>query len=225
MSAVHAVACVAVLGWVGLVGLWLRRSPAVLVGGLVAGGVATLAGLATGVVRPAELGLGAPRSWPATLAAGAVGAAVLIAYSPVADAVARRWFPQRPDLSAFAAVRRSPLHLAAGIVVAWVLGGFLEEIAFRGVVLRTLADRLAPPLPGSVAAALAVVVAAAGAAVVHLYQGPRAAVTVGQLSAGLGVLFVLSGNNLWTVILSHGLYDTVAFVRFARGTSRYARAG
>ena len=45
---------------------------------------------------------------------------------------------------------------------------------------------------------------------------------VGQLSALLGVLMVVSGNNLWTVILCHGLYDTIAFIRFANRTSRYA---
>ncbi len=56
------------------------------------------------------------------------------------------------------------------------------------------------------------------AGLVHLYQGPRGAVIVAPLS----VLFVLSGSNLWTVILCHGLYDTVAFVRFARGKSKYS---
>ena len=43
---------------------------------------------------------------------------------------------------------------------------------------------------------------------------------VGQLSALLGPLFALSGRNLWTVILCHGLYDTVAFIRYATGVSR-----
>ena len=42
------------------------------------------------------------------------------------------------------------------------------------------------------------------------------------LSALLGVLMVVSGHNLWAVILCHGLYDTVAFIRYATGRSRYA---
>ena len=44
-----------------------------------------------------------------------------------------------------------------------------------------------------------------------------------QLSVLFGVLFVASGYNLWTVILAHGFYDTIAFVRFASGKSRYAK--
>jgi len=37
-----------------------------------------------------------------------------------------------------------------------------------------------------------------------------------------GVLFVVSGYNLWTVMLCHGLYDTIAFVRFANKKSKYS---
>jgi len=68
-----------------------------------------------------------------------------------------------------------------------------------------------------------VCVAALGAGIVHLYQGLRAAIIITQLSIVFGVLFVLSGYNLWTVVLCHGLYDTIAFIRFASGKSKYAK--
>jgi len=55
------------------------------------------------------------------------------------------------------------------------------------------------------------------------YLGPRAMVIVTQLSALFGVLFVVSGHDLWTVILCHGLYDPVAVVRFAGKKSKYSR--
>jgi hypothetical protein len=47
-------------------------------------------------------------------------------------------------------------------------------------------------------------------------------VIVTQLSVLFGVLFVLSGCTLWAVVLCHGMYDTVAFVRFAFGKSKYS---
>jgi len=59
--------------------------------------------------------------------------------------------------------------------------------------------------------------------VIHLYQGPRAAFIVTQLSVLFGTLFVLAGYNLWAVILCHGLYDTIAFIRFANKQSRYSK--
>lgn len=33
---------------------------------------------------------------------------------------------------------------------------------------------------------------------------------------------VVSGRNRWAVSLCHGRYDTVAFIRYANRTSRYA---
>jgi membrane protease YdiL (CAAX protease family) len=50
----------------------------------------------------------------------------------------------------------------------------------------------------------------------------RAAIIITQLSILFGVLFVASGFNLWPVILCHGVYDTVAFIRFATKKSKYA---
>jgi len=35
---------------------------------------------------------------------------------------------------------------------------------------------------------------------------------------------VVAGYNLWAVILCHGFYDTIAFVRFATGKSKYSKA-
>ena len=222
MTGYRVVALLSVLAGVAVVGIWFRRSKPVLIGGLLVVGAATLVALLTGAVTPRELGLAAPHSWLATVGAAVVWTAVLIAYSPVADAVARRRFPERPDLGAFDVLRQSRIKLAAGIVVAWVLGGFLEELTFRGIVLQSVDAWLVPVLPRAVAATVAVLVAAPAAAVAHLYQGPRAAVVIVQLSGLLGLLMVLGGHNLWTVVICHGLYDTVAFVRYARGTSRYA---
>jgi membrane protease YdiL (CAAX protease family) len=195
---------------------------AAVLGGLVAVGAAVAVALLTGAVHPVDLGLGRPHSWPGTVAVAVGWLALLLAYSPLADALARRWFPERPNLTAFDPIRRSRTALVAGIVVAWVLGGFLEELALRGIVVQYLDRWLAPVLGAVPAATVAVLAAAAGAAVGHLYQGRRAGIVILQLSALLGVLMVVSGHNLWAVILCHGLYDTVAFIRYATGRSRYA---
>jgi membrane protease YdiL (CAAX protease family) len=56
----------------------------------------------------------------------------------------------------------------------------------------------------------------------HFYQGPRAVLIIAQLSVLFGILFVISGYNLWAVMICHGLYDTIAFIRFARKKSRYS---
>jgi membrane protease YdiL (CAAX protease family) len=177
---------------------------------------------ASGGVTLRDLGLGIPNSWLPTFGFALSWLALMLAYSPVADSLASRWIDKAPNLNAFRAIQQSKAKLIAGIVVAWLLGGFLEELIFRGIVLKSVESFLTAWLVKPIATSAAVCVAAIGAGLMHLYQGPRAAVIITQLSVLFGVLFVVSGHNLWAVILCHGLYDTVAFIRFANKKSSYS---
>jgi membrane protease YdiL (CAAX protease family) len=169
------------------------------------------------------VGLGPPASWLATIGLAVAWLALMLAYSPLADRIATRLVTAPPTLGAFRALQESKLKLVLGIVIAWILGGFLEELVFRGIVLQAIVAFLLAWLPPLLAIAIAVLAAAIGAGVLHLYQGRRAAIIITQLSVLFGVLFVIGGYNLWTVILCHGLYDTIAFVRFASGKSKYSK--
>ena len=151
--------------------------------------------------------------------------ALMLAFSPLADRVATRWVHKPPTLGAFRGLQQSRGKLIAGIVLAWVLGGFLEELVFRGIILQSIETLASVWLAGPVATAIAVCTAALGAGLVHSYQGLRAMVIVTQLSVLFGLLFVVSGYNLWAVIFCHGLYDTIAFIRFAQKKSKYSNLG
>jgi uncharacterized protein len=209
--------------WLVLVVVRFRRSPMVLMAGLSGIGAYTLAAVAYGKVTLAQLGLGLPNSWLATIGFALAGLGLMIAYSPLADRLASRWFHKPPTLEAFSAIQQSRLKLIAGIVTAWLLGGILEELIARGIVLKSLELSLSTWLIMPVAAGIAVCIAATGAGAMHLYQGPRAMLIITQLSVLFGILFVVSGYNLWAVMLCHGLYDTIAFIRFASKKSKYAR--
>jgi membrane protease YdiL (CAAX protease family) len=194
-----------------------------LVGGLFTIGFYTAVALARGAVSADELGLGMPGRPFVTIGLVLVWWALMLAYSPIADRLATRWFAEPPSLQSFRAIQQSTMKLVAGILVAWVLGGILEELAFRGIVRRSIELLwLRAWLGVPIAAACAVWLAASGAGVIHIYQGSRAVAIIVQLSVLFGVLFVISGYNLWAVILCHGLYDTVAFIRFANKKSKYS---
>jgi len=223
MDSFQIIALALTAAWLALVAIKFRRSTVVLIGGLVMLGGYTGAMIALGKASPNVVGLGLPDSWPRTIALGAMWTALMFAYSPIADRLATRWFKKPPTLQSFRAIQESLAKLVAGIAVAWILGGFLEELAFRGIVLKSLAVLLGGSPGGPIATVPAVLAAAAGAGLIHYYQGPRAMVIITQLSILFGVLFVISGYNLWTVIFAHGLYDTIAFIRFARGTSKYSK--
>ena len=222
MTTFQLVALILAAIWLVLVVVRFRRSNVVLIGGLFVIGLFTLIAFIFGKVTPVELGLGQPKSWLATILFAMVGLAVMLAYSPVADRLASRWFTKPPTLQAFGAIQQSLPKLIIGILAAWVLGGFLEELVARGIVLNSLESVLTQPLSAPVAAGIAICVAAAGAGMMHFYQGPRAMVIIAQLSILFGILFMVSGHNLWAVVICHGLYDTIAFVRFATKKSKYA---
>jgi membrane protease YdiL (CAAX protease family) len=208
--------------WLVMVVVRFRRSTIVLIGGLFAIALYTLAAFAYGQVTLDELGLGIANSWLPTIGFALAWLGLMVAYSPLADWLATRWVAQPPTLESFGVIQQSKGKLIAGIVVAWVLGGILEELIARGIVLKSVESLLTPWLIEPMAAAVAVCSAALGAGLMHFYQGPRAMVIITQLSVLFGVLFVVSGYNLWAVMLCHGLYDTIAFIRFANKKSKYS---
>jgi membrane protease YdiL (CAAX protease family) len=208
--------------WLVMVVVRFRRSSIVLIGGLFAVGLFALVALAYGRVTLDELGLGSAHSWLSTIGFALVWLGMMVAYSPLADWLATRWVDKPPTLESFRVIQQSTGKLIAGIVVAWLLGGVLEELVFRGIVLKSVESLLTAWLIEPIAAGVAVCIAASGAGLIHFYQGPRATIIVTQLSVLFGVLFVISGYNLWAVMLCHGLYDTIAFVRFANKKSKYA---
>jgi uncharacterized protein len=169
-----------------------------------------------------RLGLSTSVAWPATVGLAVGWLVLMLAYSPLADRIATRWVNKPPRLGAFRGLQQSRVRLVIGIVVAWVLGGFVEEVVFRGIVLQAVEASLSGRLIAPLATGIAIAVAALGAGVLHLYQGLRAAIIITQLSVLFGLLFVVGRHNLWTVILCHGLYDTIAFIRFAKRQSKYS---
>lgn len=211
-----------VVAWLIMVLASFRKSTFVLIGGLFVIGLFTLASLAFHKVTLAQLGLNIPTSWLWTFALAILWLGLMIAYSPLADRLATFFIKKSPTLDTFRLIQQSGGKLIAGIVVAWLLGGFLEELIARGIVMKSFQSLLATWLPASLAAAVAICIAAIGAGLMHGYQGPRAVVITTQLSILFGLLFVLDGYNLWAVMICHGLYDTVAFVRFAHGKSKYS---
>jgi membrane protease YdiL (CAAX protease family) len=224
MTTFHLVALAAIAVWLLAVAVWFRRSTVVLTGGLVLVALgAVVAAHLLDAVTPEDLGFTHAGTWTHVFVYGLGGLSTMLAWSPVADRIATRFVAKPPTLGAFKALQQSLPKLLAGIVIAWVLGGLLEELVLRGIVQQAVEALGAQMLPRPFAATLGILVAAGAAAILHLYQGPRAVLIITQLSVMFGLVFVLSGHNLWAVILCHGLYDTIAFVRFAMGKSKYSK--
>ena len=101
MTAFQQTALLLTVVWLAMVTVRFCRSNAVLVGGLSAIGLYTLAALAYDKVTPDELGLGAANSWLLTIGPALAWLGLMVAYSPLAGWLATRWVDEPPTLLSF----------------------------------------------------------------------------------------------------------------------------
>ncbi len=140
------------------------------------------------------------------IAAGVAYAIVsLYRLDPLLDRLAGR----PADLSEFADVRGNASMLIFWLLLSWLLGGFGEELAYRGYLLNRIADLAPQRVAGP---SLAVLGSAVLFGVSHMSQGPSGVIS--NFLGGLvyGILYISAGWNLWVPILAHGLEDTIGFV-------------
>jgi membrane protease YdiL (CAAX protease family) len=159
---------------------------------------------------PVSLGLGhLPRGRlvVAMLAAAVVWSLVQVGLTmPVANHLSGR----EQDVSQFEDVQGDVAMLLAFVVLSWTLAAFVEELAFRGLLLARLREVLGP---STVALAVAVGASSLLFGVLHSEQGVVGVVLVG-LDAVVLCLVRLHYDTLWASILLHGFINTLGFVTF-----------
>lgn len=169
MTAFQQTALLLTVIWLVLVVVRFRRSNIVLIGGLFAIGLYALVAFVYGKVTLDELRLGIAHSWLSTIGFTLPWLALMFAFSPLADWLATRWIDKSPTLGTFRVIQQSKRKLIAGIIVAWMLGGILEELIFRGIILKSVESLLTACLNEPIATGIAVCIAAIGAGLIHLY--------------------------------------------------------
>ena len=156
--------------------------------------------------RLADIGLKPPASWWRTLAIGITIAAIIFAGMYFSE---RAGF--RRDLSKFQAVQGNLDLTIYGVCYAFIGAGLYEEFMFRGFLMQGLAMCFGASR-GAWIAACVIQGALFGAA--HAYQNPLGIAITGTLGVLMGVIVLVSGRNLWIVIIGHGLHDGSRFVLF-----------
>ncbi len=118
--------------------------------------------------------------------------------------------PQETTVSRFGDMEGNLSLYLWWVFLGWVVGGFCEEMLFRGFLLT----RVELMLGGRrVSTVLAVVFQAAVFGLIHFYyQGAYGALTIFAAATTIGACFVLFGRKLWPLILSHGILDTLGFL-------------
>lgn len=118
-----------------------------------------------------------------------------------------------PDYTEYNFIRNNLSKLIMTIAAAWLIGGFYEEIVFRGYIQNVLEKRV---FAGS-AILWSIIVTSVLFGLYHWQQdifGVIAAVLGGLF---WGILYKKFDNNLWIPILSHAIFDTITLVLIYTG--------
>ena len=114
------------------------------------------------------------------------------------------------DMSVFDYLTDNLPNLIINLVFMWLTAGFLEELLWRGYLMNRLID-----LVGNQRKLTWVIVIVASAVIFglgHSYQGSMGMLKTGAIGALFGLAYLAVGRNLWPLILSHALIDSIDFV-------------
>ena len=156
--------------------------------------------------RLADIGLKRPESWTRTVLIG-IGLAAIVFFAMYVSEKAGF----RRDLSKFKDVQGNLELAVLGVFYALIGAGFYEEFTFRGFLMQGLAMLFGGSRGAWIGACL---LQGALFGLAHAYQNPLGIVITGTLGVLMGVIVLVSGRNLWLVIIGHGLFDASRFVLF-----------
>lgn len=157
-----------------------------------------------------EVGLRRPQNWIKTIGIG-IGVAVFLealALFLLVPAL-QRFGVELPDMSRFESIRGNLPMLLMWLAVAWTTAGFGEEVIWRGFVMGRVARVLGD---GKAAWVSSLVLTSVIFGLLHLYQGTVGVVLTGVAGLVFGILYLVSGRNLWAPVIAHAMTDTLSFV-------------
>jgi membrane protease YdiL (CAAX protease family) len=154
-------------------------------------------------------GLSRPQLWWKTVALAIFAAAILLLGSElVVEPIAHRIWPEPEHVSNVIRSAASGWRQAlAALLIVWTFASFGEELSYRGYLLTRAADVFGR---SNLAYWAAMIVISLLFGFGHYYKGPSGVLDSTYSGFVLGGIFLLSGRNLWTPILAHGIADTVA---------------
>jgi membrane protease YdiL (CAAX protease family) len=152
-----------------------------------------------------DFGLNRPESWSKTIKMALF--AMLIVQ--IVGTLQFTLSDSPPDYSSYEQAL-TPWRLLGWIVISWTTAGFGEEIIWRGFFMKQIARLFDEQKRSSWVIGL--VLTSVGFGLVHYHQGPGGMLGTGFVGLVYGIVYLLSGRNLWVTIIAHGLTGTSSFI-------------
>ncbi len=163
----------------------------------------------------ASLGIKRPgRIWLAVLQGVIAAPIIMVMVIPAVMLANHLGFEQdvRMDLLAGPNVH---IAFAMSMVLMWINAAIGEEILFRGFMMNNIQRAMGDGrLAGVVAAALVAV----PFGLLHYFgQGWYGVIMTGSVGFLMGLFFLLTKRNIFTVIIAHGVFNSIGFVAIYLG--------
>jgi membrane protease YdiL (CAAX protease family) len=167
----------------------------------------------------AEIGFRRPGCWRRTIALGiGIGVFSQMAFAIVIDPLLGRLTGVPVDLSSLDGMRGDLLHYIVMLAIGWIMGGFLEEMLFRGYLLKRIQYLFGEHGWSKM---LAILLTSVAFGMAHGYQDIAGMISTGLMGALLGGLFVWTKGNLWLPILVHGISNTIGITLIYTSADRF----
>lgn len=158
----------------------------------------------------AAIGLGLPASWPAVILGGlGLGAALSLFSMIFVEPLIERITKIPHDVSAVEGVRGNWKSLLGWLAMVWIVVALIEEGLYRGFLMTEMVRVIGTGVLGLI---ITLVVSSVVFGLSHSYQGRSGTWSTGIIGGLLGLIFILSGFNLWLAIFTHGFIDTISLI-------------
>jgi membrane protease YdiL (CAAX protease family) len=154
----------------------------------------------------ASLGLRRPADLRIAIAVAVALYLVNLALSTWVVPLIAQWIAPTRQPPFLAYIRGNTSGFLTWLAIGLVVGGFIEELLFRGFLLSRIGALLGGSRP---ALALAVVAQAVLFGMLHLYGGGFAFLYATVFAIANGAFYLAAGRNLWPLILVHGASNAV----------------
>ena len=121
--------------------------------------------------------------------------------------VLAQWLHAKPGPFFLGYIRGNTVAFVGWIGISIVVGGFFEELLFRGFLLNRIADACGL---GWIGVAVGVLAQAAIFGSLHLYAGSFAFVYAALFAMANGACYLLVRRNLWPLVAVHAIWDSIA---------------
>jgi uncharacterized protein len=152
-----------------------------------------------------DFGLYRPESWSKTIKRAFVAVLIVQTVGFLQFTLSN----SPPDYSSYEQAL-TPWGLLRWIVISWTTAGFGEEIIWRGFFMKQIARLFDDQKKSSWVIGLVFTSIVFGLA--HYHQGPGGMLGTSFVGLVYGIVFLVTGRNLWVTIIAHGLTGSISFI-------------